>query len=59
MATTQSDSVLAGESGVAADVIVNRKKVIVIGAGWAGLAAAHELSKQVLLLTWGCVRLYC
>lgn len=46
MATTQSDSVLAGESGVAADVIVNRKKVIVIGAGWAGLAAAHELSKQ-------------
>ena len=24
-----------------------RKKVVVIGAGWAGLAAAYELSKQV------------
>ena len=25
-----------------------RKKVVVIGAGWAGLAAAYELSKQVI-----------
>lgn len=25
----------------------SRKKVVVIGAGWAGLAAAYELSKQV------------
>lgn len=24
-----------------------KKKVVVIGAGWAGLAAAYELSKQV------------
>lgn len=24
-----------------------RKKVVVVGAGWAGLAAAYELSKQV------------
>lgn len=48
MATIQSESVLAEELGVAADSIGNRKKVVVIGAGWAGLAAAHELSKQVL-----------
>lgn len=38
--TVQTDSGVT----VATD---RRKKVVVIGAGWAGLAAAYELSKQV------------
>lgn len=38
--TMQAQHALAQESP-------NKKKVVVIGAGWAGLAAAHELSKQV------------
>lgn len=39
-----SDSTVAVEQ----DAVEAKKKVVVIGAGWAGLAAAHELSKQVL-----------
>lgn len=27
----------------------NRKKVVVVGAGWAGLGAAHHLAKQVVI----------
>lgn len=45
-ATMQSEMADAGvaETEAAED---KRKKVVVIGAGWAGLAAAYELSKQV------------
>lgn len=32
---------------MAEGVASGKKKVVVIGAGWAGLAAAYELSKQV------------
>lgn len=28
----------------------NKKKIVVVGSGWAGLGAAHHLSKQVLHL---------
>lgn len=42
---TMETSELAGEE-TTSDVD-RRKKVVVIGAGWAGLAAAYELSKQV------------
>lgn len=37
------------ESGSSSETAAanTRKKVVVIGAGWAGLAAAYELSKQV------------
>lgn len=31
-----------------------KKKVVVIGAGWAGLAAAYELSKQVFGSCFSC-----
>lgn len=37
---------VAGEEETRSEVD-SRKKVVVIGAGWAGLAAAYELSKQV------------
>lgn len=37
---------VAGEQETGSGVD-SRKKVVVIGAGWAGLAAAYELSKQV------------
>lgn len=41
-------SEVAEEVGVETEAVDDkRKKVVVIGAGWAGLAAAYELSKQV------------
>lgn len=45
-ATMQSEMADAGVAETEA-VEDKRKKVVVIGAGWAGLAAAYELSKQV------------
>lgn len=38
---------VAAETEVEATEVHRRKKVVVVGAGWAGLAAAYELSKQV------------
>ena len=43
----QSEPEDGGSVGTGA-VEDKRKKVVVIGAGWAGLAAAYELSKQVI-----------
>eukprot|EP00752_Nemacystus_decipiens_P008853 g7900.t1 len=37
---------VATEAEVGTKEGVKRKKVVVVGAGWAGLAAAYELSKQ-------------
>lgn len=45
--STAQDAVL-GETSVAKDAgKPAKKRVVVVGAGWAGLAAAYELSKQV------------
>lgn len=33
----------------------NKKKIVVVGSGWAGLGAAHHLSKQVLYLLSVCM----
>lgn len=44
---TKMQAEVAGEAKVEAPEVDRRKKVVVVGAGWAGLAAAYELSKQV------------
>lgn len=43
----QMETEVAGEAKIDASGVHERKKVVVVGAGWAGLAAAYELSKQV------------
>lgn len=44
---TTMQAEVAAETEVEATEVDGRKKVVVVGAGWAGLAAAYELSKQV------------
>lgn len=53
-ATMQSE-IEDGRSVGSEAVEDKRKKVVVIGAGWAGLAAAYELSKQVISICFGSV----
>lgn len=45
-----SSMVEEGPATAAEGAAGGKKRVVVIGAGWAGLAAAYELSKQVS--TW-------
>lgn len=45
--TNKMQTELAGEAKAEMPEVDRRKKVVVVGAGWAGLAAAYELSKQV------------
>lgn len=48
MSSTTMQSEVAEGVGVETEAVDDkRKKVVVVGAGWAGLAAAYELSKQV------------
>lgn len=35
----------------------NKKKVLIVGSGWAGLGAAHHLSKQVIASAVGLIEL--
>ena len=44
---TMMQAEVAADTEVEATEVHRRKKVVVVGAGWAGLAAAYELSKQV------------
>lgn len=53
-ATMQGGLVEEGSGNSAATAADERKKVVVIGAGWAGLAATYELSKQARCLRRVC-----
>jgi len=44
---SRSWAIRAEATGVESSPEVERKKVVVVGAGWAGLGAAHHLTKQV------------
>lgn len=55
--TGRKDAVILGKAAATTEEIASngngttkRKKVVVVGSGWAGLGAAHHLSKQVKYL---------